>query len=51
MLSFLTLFTAAQVERSQEELMMKTVSEIVGQLIQAHEQKKDINLNRLTTLS
>jgi len=32
---------------SQAELMLKTISEIINQLVDAHEKKKDINLNRL----
>lgn len=32
---------------SREELLVMTVTEIVNQLIQAHEQKKDVNLNRV----
>ncbi|XP_052099694.1 elongator complex protein 3 [Mytilus californianus] len=32
---------------SREELLVMTVTEIVNQLIQAHEQNKDVNLNRL----
>lgn len=32
---------------SREELLVMTVTEIVNQLIQAHEQSKDVNLNRL----
>lgn len=31
---------------SREELMVMTVTEIVNQLIQAHNQGKDVNLNR-----
>lgn len=31
---------------SREELMVMTVTEIVNQLIQAHQQGKDVNLNR-----
>ena len=31
---------------SQAELMLKTISEIISQLVDAHEKKKDINLNR-----
>jgi len=31
---------------SKEELMVMTVAEIVGQLIKAHEQGRDINLNK-----
>ena len=31
---------------SKEELMMLTVSEIIAELIRAHEDGKDINLNR-----
>nr|XP_011425652.2 elongator complex protein 3 [Crassostrea gigas] len=32
---------------SREELMVMTVTEIVNQLIQAHQQGKDVNLNRI----
>lgn len=32
---------------SREELMVLTVTEIVNQLIQAHQQGKDVNLNRI----
>ncbi|XP_076085053.1 elongator complex protein 3 [Mytilus galloprovincialis] len=32
---------------SREELLVMTVTEVVNQLIQAHEQNKDVNLNRL----
>ncbi|XP_065061990.1 elongator complex protein 3 isoform X2 [Rhopilema esculentum] len=32
---------------SQAELMLKTISEIISELVDAHEKKKDINLNRL----
>lgn len=32
---------------SREELMVMTVAEIVNQLIQAHQQGKDVNLNRI----
>lgn len=32
---------------SREELMVMVVSEIISQLIQAHEQGKDVNLNRI----
>lgn len=32
---------------SREELMVLTVSEIVNELIQAHEKNKDVNLNRI----
>jgi hypothetical protein len=31
---------------SNEELMVMTVAEIVNQLIKAHQEKKDVNLNR-----
>ena len=31
---------------SQAELMLKTISEIINQLVDAHEKKKDVNLNR-----
>lgn len=31
---------------SKEELMVLTVAEIVAQLIKAHEQGRDINLNK-----
>lgn len=31
---------------SREELMVMTVTQIVNQLIQAHQQGKDVNLNR-----
>ncbi|XP_062507795.1 elongator complex protein 3 [Corticium candelabrum] len=34
---------------SREELMARTVSDIIRQLIEAHEQGKDVNLNRLKT--
>ena len=37
------------VTASKEELMVITVTEIVKQLIDAHEHNKDINLNRYTT--
>ena len=33
-------------QASHAELMVMTVSDIVNQLVAAHEQKKDINLNR-----
>eukprot|EP00794_Sanderia_malayensis_P004611 gene4611-5217_t len=32
---------------SQAELMLLTISEIISQLIDAHEKKKDVNLNKL----
>ncbi|KAK3584953.1 hypothetical protein CHS0354_009638 [Potamilus streckersoni] len=35
------------INASKEELMVLTVSEIVNELIQAHEKNKDINLNRM----
>jgi hypothetical protein len=31
---------------SKEELMVMTVAEIVGQLIKAHEEGREINLNK-----
>ncbi len=31
---------------SQAELMLLTISEIISQLIDAHEKKKDVNLNK-----
>ena len=31
---------------SQAELMLMTISEIISQLVDAHEKKKDVNLNR-----
>lgn len=34
------------VSASKEELMVMTVSEIVSELIDAHEKNKDVNLNR-----
>lgn len=37
------------VSASKEELMVITVSEIVSELIKAHEQSRDINLNRVKT--
>ncbi|XP_052777667.1 elongator complex protein 3 isoform X1 [Mya arenaria] len=37
------------VSASKEELMVLTVSEIVSELIKAHEHNKDINLNRVKT--
>ena len=39
-------YIAEVVSASKEELMVITVSEIVKQLIEAHEHNKDINLNR-----
>ena len=41
-------FTVLQA--SQSELMVMTVSEIVHSLIEAHEQGKDVNLNRFASL-
>ena len=32
--------------QTKEELMMMTVAEIISQLIKAHEQGEDINLNK-----
>ncbi|XP_075719918.1 elongator complex protein 3-like [Rhinoderma darwinii] len=34
---------------SQAELMMKTIAEVITQLLEAHEQGKDVNLNKLKT--
>ena len=39
------LFHAAQ-QASQAERMMMTVAEIVKQLVQAHEESRDVNLNK-----
>jgi hypothetical protein len=39
-------FSANLAGFSREELLVMTVTEIVSQLIQAHEQSKDVNLNR-----
>ncbi|WAR24897.1 ELP3-like protein [Mya arenaria] len=41
--------SAEFVSASKEELMVLTVSEIVSELIKAHEHNKDINLNRVKT--
>ncbi|XP_072263323.1 elongator complex protein 3 [Pyxicephalus adspersus] len=38
-----------QGEHSKAELMMKTISDIIKQLVEAHEQGKDVNLNKLKT--
>ncbi|KAM9315666.1 elongator complex protein 3 [Gastrophryne carolinensis] len=38
-----------QGELSRAELMMKTISDIIKQLVEAHEQGKDVNLNKLKT--
>ncbi|KAM5163784.1 elongator complex protein 3 [Mantella aurantiaca] len=38
-----------QGEVSKAELMMKTVADIIKQLLEAHEQGKDVNLNKLKT--
>ena len=43
--SLTDLFISAP-QASHAELMVMTVSDIVNQLVAAHEQKKDINLNR-----
>lgn len=37
----------AELKLSHAELMVMTVSDIVGQLVQAHEQGKDVNLNKI----
>ncbi|XP_044148056.1 elongator complex protein 3 [Bufo gargarizans] len=34
---------------SQAELMMKTIADVIKQLLEAHEQGKDVNLNKLKT--
>ena len=31
---------------SQAEMMLLTISEVISQLIDAHENKKDVNLNK-----
>ncbi|XP_066274615.1 elongator complex protein 3 [Branchiostoma lanceolatum] len=41
----------AGVTASPQELMVLTVSDIVKQLIEAHEQGKDVNLNRMKSLT
>ncbi|PIO33080.1 hypothetical protein AB205_0078120 [Aquarana catesbeiana] len=33
-------------ELSKAELMMKTISDIIKQLVEAHELGKDVNLNK-----
>ena len=43
---FVVHFFTEVLSASKEELMVITVSEIVKQLIEAHEHNKDINLNR-----
>ncbi|KAG9468307.1 hypothetical protein GDO78_023013 [Eleutherodactylus coqui] len=34
---------------SQAELMMMTIADVIKQLVEAHEQGKDVNLNKLKT--
>uniref|UniRef100_A0A6I8SS21 Elongator complex protein 3 n=1 Tax=Xenopus tropicalis TaxID=8364 RepID=A0A6I8SS21_XENTR len=36
-------------KQSQAELMMMTVADVIKQLVEAHEQGKDVNLNKLKT--
>ena len=38
--------TGAVTSASKEELMVMAVAEIVAELIKAHEEKKDVNLNK-----
>ncbi|XP_068135118.1 elongator complex protein 3 isoform X1 [Hyperolius riggenbachi] len=38
-----------QGDLSKAELMMKTIADIIKQLVEAHEQGKDVNLNKLKT--
>ena len=46
MKTYFLVFTPEIVSASKEELTVMTVSEIVSELIKAHEEKKDVNLNR-----
>ena len=46
-----TLFAAPVANASKEELMVLTVTEIINQLVQAHNNNQDINLNRWEQLA
>lgn len=42
--SVLSVFTSGDLSRA--ELMMMTIADVIKQLVEAHEQGKDINLNK-----
>lgn len=43
-------FIPGEIQASRAELMVMTVSEIIKQLINAHEKGENVNLNKLVSL-
>lgn len=46
MLKFTSFFFCLSGDQSRAELMMMTIADVIKQLVEAHEEGKDINLNK-----